>query len=343
MKKIGLVIIILLIIISFISCEKYENVVYVYNWGDYIDETILDDFYNETEIKVIYDWYDSNETMYTKLKNGGSIYDIVIPSDYMVERMIKENMVQKLDMSKLDNYKNIAPEYLNASFDPNDEYSVPYFVGTNGLLYNKKMVDDEVDSWNILWDEKYKGKILMNNSHRDSIMVALKLLGYSMNTVDPDELNEAKELLLEQSELVMGYVIDNGKDLMVNNEAAFLVTWNGDAITMINENKDLNYIIPKEGANIWIDSMVIPKDSQNVENAYKFIDYLLKPEVGLKNSDYVGYSTPNMETIKLLDDEIKNNNIAYPDLSKLKNMETFIDLGEDIKLYDDIWIEVTSN
>ncbi|MCH4889796.1 ABC transporter substrate-binding protein [Acidaminobacter sp. JC074] len=342
MKKILVLFLVAVMAISMISCQSKDEVVYVYNWGDYIDENIIDMFEEETGIKVVYEMFETNELMYTKLKNGGNQYDVCVPSDYMITKMINEDMIQKIDFSKIDQYENIGSEYKGQAFDPNDEYSVPYFFGTNGILYNTDMVTDPVDSWNILWDEKYAGQILMNNSQRDSIMVALKLLGYSMNTTDENELEEAKQLLLDQHELVLAYVVDNGKDMMLNEEAAFLVTWNGDAITLMGEKDNLAYAIPKEGSNLWIDSMVIPKDAGNVENAHKFINFMLRPDIALLNTDYVGYSTPNTKAFEMLDDEMKNNPAAYPNLNELENMEVFIDLGDAINIYNDIWLEITS-
>ncbi|MBI9012682.1 MAG: ABC transporter substrate-binding protein [Clostridiales bacterium] len=342
MKKWIVLLLAVILTFALMGCQNDEDVVYVYNWGDYIDESIIDMFEEETGIKVIYEMFETNESMYTKLKNGGNHYDVAIPSDYMITKMIKEEMIQKIDMSKIENYSNIGDAYKQQAFDPNDEYSIPYFFGTNGILYNKTMVSEPVDSWSILWSDEYKNQILMNNSQRDSIMVALKLLGYSMNTTDSAELEEAKNLLLEQRDLVLAYVVDNGKDMMINEEAAFLVTWNGDAIWLIDENPNLDYVIPKEGSNIWIDSMVIPADAKNVDNAHKFIDFMLREDIAYLNTDYVGYSTPNTKAFDMLDDSMKNNVIAYPDLDQLNGMEVFIDLGEDLELYNDIWLEITS-
>ncbi len=341
MKKIVIVTFILVALLT--SCSEKENELYIYNWGDYIDESIIESFEEETGIKVVYEMFDTNEGMYAKIKNGGTAYDIVIPSDYMVERMIKEDMLQKLDLSKIPNFKNISEEFKGLYYDKNNEYSVPYFFGTNGLLYNSNIVKEDVDSWSILWDEKYKNEILMNNSYRDSIMIGLKLLGYSMNSVDEKELNEARDLLIEQRDLVLAYVIDNGKDIILKDEAAFLVTWNGDAVAMIDEKPELKYVIPKEGSNLWTDAMVIPKASRNSENAHKFIDYILRADIGLINTRYVGYSTPNAETFKLLTDEERDDEVAYPDISNLKNMEEFKYLGDKIKLYNDLWLQITTN
>lgn len=342
MKKWIVFVLIAVMAVSMMSCQKNEDVVYVYNWGDYIDESIIEKFEEETGIKVIYEMYETNELMYTKLKNGGNHYDVCIPSDYMITKMIREDMIQKLDFSKIDLYSSIGDVYKDQAFDPKNEYSVPYFFGTNGILYNTTMVSDAVDSWDILWNEKYAGQILMNNSQRDSIMVALKLLGYSMNTTNVQELEEAKQLLLEQRDLVLAYVVDNGKDMILNDEAAFLVTWNGDAIQLMSEKPELAYAIPKEGSNVWIDSMVIPKDAENVENAHKFINFMLRTDMALLNTDYVGYSTPNVKAFEMLDEEMKNNAVAYPDLNALSGMEVFIDLGDKIELYNDIWLEITS-
>jgi len=227
-------------------------------------------------------------------------------------------------------------------FDPENKYSIPYCFGTVGILYNKTMVDDPVDSWSILWDEKYADNILMQDSVRDAFMVALKLKGYSMNTLDEGELNEAKQILIDQKPLVQAYVIDQVRDKMIGNEAAIGVIYSGEAIFTQRENADLEYVIPKEGTNVWIDSWVIPKNAPNKENAEKFIDFMCREDVALKNFEYITYSTPNDAARALIEDEdIKNSKIAFPDLSQYNNLETFHYLGADgDALYNELWKEV---
>lgn len=340
-KKILTIILSVVMILSITSCKKEEkDVVYVYNWGEYIDESLLRDFENETGIKVVYEVFEQNEDMYMKLKNGGSNYDVVVPSDYMIERMISEDMLDEIDKEKIPNLKNITEEFLNEDYDPEGKYSIPYLWGTVGIVYNSKLVDEEVDSWDILWNEKYKDEIIMMNSTRDSIGISLIKNNYSMNSRNIDELNKAKEDLIKQKPLVFAYLVDETKSQMVNGEAKLAVMYSGDALTAMDENEDLRYVVPKEGSNIWFDSMCIPRGAKNKENAEKFINYILRPEVSAAIGEYVGYSLPNKEGIKLLPEEMQNNEVAYPDLKKLPKMEVFKDPKDINPIYDDIWAEV---
>ena len=330
------------------SADKYPNgKVYVYNWGEYIDPETLDMFEKETGIQVIYDEFDTNETMYPKVEAGASNYDVVCPSDYMIQKMIDNDLLQELNWDNIPNAKaNIGAQYYEQSeaFDPGNRYAVPYCWGTVGILYNKTMVDEPVTSWSILWDEKYADSILMQDSVRDLFMVGLKSLGYSMNSTDEKELNEAKDLLIQQKPLVQAYVIDQVRDKMIGNEAALGVIYSGEAIFTQRENSDLEYVIPKEGTNVWIDSWVIPKNAPNKENAEKFIDFMCRGDIALLNFDYITYSTPNTAAQALIeDDDIRNSKIAFPDLSQYDGLETFSYLGDDADaLYNDLWKEIKS-
>lgn len=317
-----------------------NEVIHVYNWGDYIDESVNAQFTKETGIKVVYEVYPTNEDMYAKLESGTVNYDVLIPSDYMIEKMIREGKLEKLDFSNIPNYEKVSDRFKNLPFDPNNEYSVPYMWGTVGIVYNKANVKENVDSWNILWDPKYEKQILMLDSERDSIMVALKKLGYSMNTKDEKELEEAKNELIKQKPLVLAYVGDEGKDKMINEEANFMVAWAGDAMYMIEANPNLDFAIPKEGTNFFVDSMVIPKGAKNKTGAEKYIDFLTRPDISVKNALYIGYSTPVDEARDMLPDEIKNNPIAYPDDASLTNTELFTDPSDVVKTYSRIWTEV---
>lgn len=333
--------------VLFSGCtSKSDKVVYVYNWGEYIDPDVLESFTEETGIKVIYDEYETNEIMYPKVEAGAAEYDVICPSDYMIQKMIENDLLQEINMANIPNSKNIGAQYWQSSqeFDPGNKYSVPYCWGTVGILYNKTKVDEPIDSWSVLWDEKYKGEILMQNSVRDAFMVALKLNGNSMNTLDDEELEAAKEKLIEQKPLVQAYVVDQVRDKMIGNEAAIGVIYSGEAIYTQRENADLEYVIPKEGTNVWIDSWVIPKNAKNKENAEAFINYMCKPEIALKNFDFITYSTPNEAARALIEDEdIRNSEIAFPDLSKYNDLETFHYLGEDgDQKYADLWKQVKS-
>ncbi len=321
--------------------------VVVYNWGEYMDPDSIALFEEETGIKVIYDEFETNEIMYPKIESGASSYDVVCPSDYMIQKMIENDLLQELDFEQLPNAKaNIGTQYWEQSkeFDPEGKYAVPYCWGTVGILYNKTMVDGPVDSWSILWDEKYADSILMQDSVRDAFMVSLKLNGFSVNSMNEDELQLAKESLIAQKPLVQAYVIDQVRDKMIGNEAALGVIYSGEAIYTQRENPDLEYVIPKEGTNVWIDSWVITKDAQNVENALKFIDFMCRPDIALKNFEYITYSTPNDAARELIEDEdIRNSPIAFPDLDAYQGLETFSYLGDEgDELYNTLWKEIKS-
>ena len=321
--------------------------VYVYNWGEYIDPDTLTMFEEETGIKVVYDEFETNEIMYPKVEAGASQYDVVCPSDYMIQKMIENDLLAPIDWNNVPNAKqNIGSQYYEQAteFDPANEYAVPYCFGTVGILYNKTMVTDPVDSWSILWDEKYADSILMQDSVRDAFMVALKKNGLSMNSLNETELNTAKDDLIMQKPLVQAYVVDQVRDKMIGNEAALGVIYSGEAIYTQRENPDLEYVIPKEGTNVWIDCWVIPKNCQNKENAEKFIDFMCRGDIALKNFEYITYSTPNDAARALIeDDALKNSKIAFPDFSEYSNLETFTYLGEEgDQLYNSLWEEVKS-
>ncbi|MFR4310576.1 MAG: extracellular solute-binding protein [[Ruminococcus] torques] len=320
--------------------------VIVYNWGDYIDPEIITMFEDETGIDVVYEEYETNEIMYPKVQSGAIAYDVVCPSDYMVQRMIENDLLAEINYENVPNLKYIDDIYMEMSkqYDPENKYSVPYLWGTVGILYNKKMVDEPVDSWNILWDEKYTDSILMQDSVRDAFAVALKSLGYSLNSTDLDELEAAKKLLIKQKPLVQAYVIDQVRDKMIGNEAALGVIYSGEALYCQKENPDLEYVIPKEGSNLWIDALVIPKNAQNKKNAEAFINYLCRPDIAKMNFDYITYSIPNSVGRELIEDEsMRESNIAFPDISQLKNCETFNFLGDENEIiYNQLWREIKS-
>lgn len=353
MKKfIVLLSIALLTVSSMAGCSKQSEEsengrVVVYNWGEYIDPEVITMFEEETGIKVVYEEFETNEIMFPKVESGAVAYDVVCPSDYMIQRMIEADLLSEINFDNIPNISNIDTTYLDQSrqFDPENKYSVPYCWGTVGILYNKTMVDKPIDSWSALWDEKYKDNILMQDSVRDAFAVALKSAGYSLNSTDEAELNEAKELLIKQKPLVQAYVIDQVRDKMIGNEAAIGVIYSGEAIYTQRENSDLEYVIPKEGSNVWIDSWVIPKNAENKENAEAFINFLCRPDIALMNFEYITYSTPNKAARELIEDEdIKNSTIAFPDAAALTNCETFKYLGsEEDELYTTLWNEVKSN
>ena len=330
------------------SSDGANGQVIVYNWGEYIDPDTIEMFEEETGIQVIYDEYETNEIMYPKVESGAASYDVVCPSDYMISKMIAGDLLTEINFDNIPNAKaNIDAQYFEQSkgFDPENKYSIPYCWGTVGILYNKTMVDEPITSWAQLWDEKYADNILMQDSVRDAFMVAEKLNGFSMNTLDPNELEIVKNSLIEQKPLVQAYVIDQVRDKMIGGEAAMGVIYSGEAIFTQRENPDLVYVIPDEGTNVWIDSWVILKDAPNKENAEKFIDFMCRPDIALMNFDYITYSTPNKAARELIEDEeIRNSEIAFPDLSQYIDLETFTYLGEEgDALYNELWKEVKSN
>lgn len=330
------------------SSKSENGEVIVYNWGEYIDPEVLELFEEETGIKVVYDEFETNETMYPKIEAGASQYDLVCPSDYMIDKMIQNGLLAELNFDNIPNAKQyIGNEYYEQSreFDPENKYSIPYCWGTVGILYNKTMVSEPITSWDVLWDSQYENNILMQDSVRDAFMVALKRNGNSMNSTDDAELTAAKDSLIEQKPLVQAYVIDQVRDKMIGNEAAIGVIYSGEAIYTQRENPDLVYIIPEEGTNLWIDSWVMLKNAPNKENAEKFLDFLCRPEIALKNFEYITYSTPNTGAREMIEDEaIKNSPIAFPDLSQYNNIETFQYLGEEFdEKLNELWKQVKSN
>lgn len=322
------------------------NTLNVYNWGEYIDPEVITMFEKETGIDVVYDEFEMNEEMYAKIETGAVKYDVVCPSDYTIQRMIEADLLAELNYDNIPNIKYIGGDYLKSaeSFDPGNKYAVPYTWGTVGILYNKTMVDEPIDSWSAIFDEKYKNNILMINSVRDAMGIALKYLGYSLNSTDKDELEEATNLLKEQKPLVQSYVVDQVRDKMIGNNAAIGIIYSGEAIYTQRENPDLEYVVPKEGSNIWIDGWVIPKNSENKENAEKFINFLCRPDIALLNFEYITYSTPNTAAREIIEDEaIRNSTIAFPDSETISNLETFKYLGDEMTAYyDDKWREVLS-
>lgn len=342
-NKLFLLSVLLITIAIFTSaCGESKPKLNVYNWGDYIDTDVLDQFEEEFGVDVVYDTFATNEDLYVKLKQGGSNYDVIFPSDYMIERMIRENLLVKIDKNNIPNIKEVGEDFLNQEYDPNNEYSIPYMWGTLGIIYNKANISDNISSWADLWNPAYEGQIVMYNSQRDSLAVALKKLGYSLNSRNIDELEEAKRELLHQKPLVKAYLGDEIKDAIISGEADIGVVYAGDAVAMIRENPDLEYIIPTEGTNLWFDAMVIPNTAQNKELAEKFIDFMTRPDIAAKNAEYIGYSSPVPKAVDLLPEEVQNDEDAYPSSEVLKNTEVFKDPMDIIQEYDRIWTEVTS-
>lgn len=335
-----------------VNYSKYKNSkksINVYNWGEYLSDgsngniAINKEFEKLTGIKVNYSTFASNEELYAKLRNRSAKYDVIIPSDYMISRMIKEGMLEPLDINKILNYKNIDNSFKNLEYDKENKYSVPYMWGTVGIVYNKSAIKKSIDSWNALWDETYKGKILMFSNSRDSFGIALKKLGYSINSTNENEVLKASAEIARQKKIVQAYVMDEIFNKMENEEAFIAPYYAGDAITMMKENKNLSFVHPKEGTNKFVDAMCIPKGSQNINQAYLYINFILEPKIALANVRHIGYSTPNKKAFELLTDAEKYNEILYPKQEVLKLAENFVHLPDNVnKLIDSEWTKIMS-
>jgi len=345
MRRVVLIlcVITLIVPVSALTACGNQDALNFYNWGEYIDEDIFKAFTKETGIKINYSTYASNEEMYTRLKAGGSHYDLIIPTDYMIERMIREDMLEKIDYDNIPNFRYIDERFRNLDYDPSNEYSVPYMWGTNGIIYNTEMVNEVVDSWDVLWNEKYAGQIIMYDSMRDSFVPALIKLGFSINTRSLDELHQARDLLIKQKPLVHAYMGDIMRDSMISGEAAFGLMFSGDAVYCMEENPALAYAVPKEGSNVWFDALVIPKDARNKEKAEAFIDYLCRPEISLKNTEYIGFSTVNTETLKMLPQELLDNPAYWPTDDIIARCVIFLDLGDFAREFDRAWTMVLAS
>lgn len=329
---------------------------YVYNWGEYIDEDVISQFEEETGITVVYDLFETNEEMYPVIEAGAVNYDVVCPSDYMIQKMRENDLLAELNFDNIPNIDQIDPAYMemSQSFDPENKYSVPYCWGTVGILYNTKLLDElgvpAPTKWADLWDERLSGEILMQDSVRDAFMVALKKDGYSMNSESKDELEQAKQELIDQKPLVQAYVIDQVRDKMIGGEAAVGVIYSGemlyiqDEVASLGLDYDLEYVIPEEGTNLWLDSWVIPKNAKNKENAEKWIDFMCRLEIAKANFEYITYPTPNKGAFELLDEDMQNNKAVFPDIDSLKDSEVYQYLGDDTDaIYNELWKEVKAN
>ena len=355
MKRVlGLSLILCLILGLFSGCDFGRDVITlnVYNWGEYISDgsdDLMDvnaRFEELYGVRINYKTYESNESMYTLLESGAAEYDIVIPSDYMIGKMIQENMLAKLNFGNIPNYKYIDEQYKGLEYDPNNEYSVPYTWGTVGIFYNKKYVDeaDLAQGWDILWNEKYKGKIYMFDNARDSFAIALKKLGYSMNTTDPAQWQAAYDALAEQKPLVQGYFMDQVFQKMTNEEGWLAPYYSGDGANMItgdDGNENIGFFVPDQGTNLFVDAMCVLKTSRNKEWAEKYINFMCDPEVATANAEYICYSTPHTEALGMLSEEVANNPMFYPPQEVIANTEVFITLPADtLKLQKDLWIKL---
>lgn len=325
----------------------------VYNWGEYIstgaDEGTLNvnaEFTELTGIKVNYTNYATNEELYAKLKGGGATYDVIIPSDYMISKMIKEDMIQKLNFDNIPNFKYIMENFRNQAYDPENEYSVPYTWGTVGIIYDTTMIDmDEEDiDWDLLWNEDYADQILMFDNPRDAFAIAEIMLGYSINTENSEELVNAANKLKNQKSIVQGYVMDEIFDKMGAGEALIAPYYAGDALTIMEENEDLNFVVPKSGTNLFVDAMCIPTSSKQKEAAEMYINFMCEPDIAYSNIDYICYSTPHSAAFEMLDEETQNDPVSYPEQEFIaENTTVFVNLSDEAgRQMQNLWTEMKS-
>ena len=341
-KKIVCLALALALLLSVFACGGGSNKVTlnVLNWGDYIDPELLRQFEDETGISVKYTTMTSNEEMLVKLASADNIYDVCFPSDYLIEKLVADDLLYAINKANIPNLSNIDPRFMDLSFDPGNTYSIPYMWGTVGILYNTTMVSGTVDSWNILWDEKYAGEILMYDSMRDTIGITLKKLGLDINTRSEADILSAQEALIAQKPLVRAYLTDDIKMELINGSAAMGVVYSGDAVYCISENPDLAYVVPKEGSNVWFDNIIIPKTSKHTAEAEQFINFLCDAKVAAQNSDYIGFSTPNAEALKLMDPSYAADPTYNPPQDVLDRCQIFQDLGDFVKVFSDAWTKV---
>lgn len=353
MKRIAALLLACLLVLPCLSVEAKaaENEITVYNWGQYISDgsdgylDVIAAFEAQTGIQVNYLTFDSNESLYTKLKTGGSTYDVIIPSDYMVGRLINEGMLEELDFGNIPNYQYVDEAFKNQAYDPENRYSVPYTWGTVGIIYNKKYVDEaDLGSWDLLWNSKYAGKILMFDNCRDAFAIAEFLLGYSINTQDAAELRNCAAKLTEQKPILQGYVMDQIYAKMTREEAWIAPYYAGDYLYMVEENPDLGFYFPEEGFNVFIDAACIPKGCTNKEGAEAFINFLCNPEICGQNLEYLGYSAPISEAKNHMDPEVAESEVAYPSDETLAVSESFNALAtETSQLMDSLWLSVKTS
>lgn len=321
------------------SANQSDKLV-IYNWGDYIDPALLKKFTKETGIQVQYETFDSNEAMYTKIKQGGTTYDIAVPSDYTIDKMIKEDLLVKLDKSKLKGMENIGTEFLGKSFDPKNDYSIPYFWGTVGIVYNDQMVDKAPKHWKDLWRPEYQNDIMLIDGAREVMGLGLNTFGYSLNAKNMSQLNQVENKLQSLTPNIKAIVADEMKGYMIQGDAAIGITFSGEASEMLDGNDHLHYIVPSEGSNLWFDNLVLPKTMKHEKEAYTFLNFINEPKNAAQNAEYIGYATPNNKAKELLPKEVKNDKAFYPDQETIKKLEVYDNLGDKwLGIYNDLYLQ----
>lgn len=317
-----------------------QQVVNIYNWADYLDDGVLREFEREFGIRVIYNVFSNNEELHARLRAGASGYDLIFPSDYMAEVLIEEGLLQPIPREAIPNFVHLDERFLNLPFDPENEYTVPYFWGTTGIGVNTRYVKEPFDTWDILWDPKYRGRIAMLNDSREVFAVALKRMGASINSKDPNELEAARDMLLEQKPLVLTYDSDNTEHLLASGEVWLAHGYSGDVLLAVDENPDITYVVPREGSSLWVDVMAIPKTARNVDGALKLINFLLRPEISARLSESIRYPSPNRASWAYTSEEVMNNPMIHPPQEVLDRTEWLEDLGEYAPVVDRLWTEV---
>ncbi len=348
MKRTGMILLAVFAAVCICSCtssekQNNEKSLIVFNYGDYIDRDVLEQFEEETGIKVEYEEYITPEDMYTKYKSGVISYDVICTSDYMIEKMIKEGEVKALDWDKMKYGDNLDPVYMDfcGHFDPGNRHASPYMFGTVGILYNTDEVEEEVKSWGILWDQKYKKDIIMENSMRDAFLVPLKWEGHSLNTKDHKILKKAQQLLINQKPLVAAYLVDESRDTMIAGDASLAVVYSGDATEAMEASDNLDYAVPEEGTNIWFDCWFIPESSKHADEARQFIDFMNREDIASRNFNYIWYGTPNKAVYDSLDEETRQDPTIFPNEEVLKRCEVYTYLGEETeRYYSRLWKEL---
>lgn len=303
---------------------------YVYNWGEYIDPSLIKKFEKETGIQVVYETFDSNEAMEAKIRNGGTHYDVAFPSEYTVQKLKRSNLLIPLNHNKIPNMKNLDSDYTDMPYDPHNQYSVPYFFGTVGILYNKnKYPEESFNSWSDLYQTKFKNDILLVDGAREIIGLGLNKLGYSLNDKDSSHIRRVEKDLKKLTPQVRGVVGDEITMMLQQNEVNIAVVWSGVTAPLVQYSNKYDYVVPKEGSNLWFDNMVIPKTAQNKEGAYKFMNFLLDAKNSKQNTEWVGYATPNKAARDRLPEKVKSDHRFYPTQQEQQHLEVYKDLGQE--------------
>ena len=318
-----------------------QQQLFLFNWGNYIDPELIKEFEAETGIQVVYETFDSNDAMEAKLKQGGTRYDIVFPSESSITKLVNQNLLQKLDHSKIKGLENISPFLLNSPVDNGNQYTIPYFWGTVGIMVNTKYIDPEsIQTWNDLWKEDFKNKVLVLDGNREALGMALQSLGYSLNSKNEDELKAAEQKLKELKPNVRAVLNEEIKTMMKLEEAPIGMGYSGDAAAVAEENPNVQYILPKDGSAVWTDNFAIAHTAVNIEGAYAFINFMLRPENAARNAEYVGYSTPNEKAKELMDPEVTSDETYYPSEEIINSLEHYEYLGNDwIQKYNEAFLD----